>query len=548
MAEVTTKTPAQITSINKSREAQSAYNASHPWDARNIYTGALQPYKTHDANNPALNGVPILPPGPGEAQGTSGAPIDDASAAKTTQLPQTPGGVATPNTPTTPQITATNNVAQNLATTGTTAPPLGATGATKYQTGLANATASGATAPSDMGQARGAMSSFTPPQAPDTSSVDALLTGNPLIDGLMGNITQLLNPIQQSSTLMEDYQSLYKQSGLGEINKEIIDADTVINGTEDDIRNEIQTAGGFGTDSQVQAMSIARNKNLLKRYNQLVQMKTDATNQLNTMMQLNAQDKQMAQTQMNNRINGMFQLANFAQQAQNNIKEQYRWLTTTMGADGIYDAYKSDPRQLAMLEKTLGVAPGGMSKLAKQAATERKLGLAEKQASINASNASAANSWANADKTRYETNLLKNPTSNPQTQQVEKADVALTKVKEAQKMLNASLTPTGLLGRITRNLPGSQGYTLNQTVSTIKNVMSLTELQKMRDASKTGGALGNITEGELELLSNQVASLDIGQDKKTLVNNLGQVQTNYVNLLNKMGYVYDQESGDIVKP
>lgn len=208
-------------------------------------------------------------------------------------------------------------------------------------------------------------------QEQDTTAVDNFVSTDPGVNNLFKGITDLLNAQNQSSTLMQDYKKLYRESGLDDINEELIDADTVINGTEDDIRNEIQTAGGFGTDSQVQAMALSRNKGLLKRYNQLVQMKTDATNQLNTLTSLNAQDKQIAQQRVNTQISTMFNMANFAQQAQNNVREQARWLTTTMGADGLYDSLSKDPKRLANTEQILGLAPGGLSSLATQARTQR---------------------------------------------------------------------------------------------------------------------------------------------------------------------------------
>lgn len=239
----------------------------------------------------------------------------------------------------------------------------------------------GGSPPPDAGKAMSAVSSATPYE-PDQSAVDQYISADPNVNTLMQGITQLLQPQEQTTSLMEDYQKLYKESGLDQINHELIDADTVINGTEDDIRNEIQTAGGFGTDSQIQAMALSRNKGLLKRYNQLVQMKTDATNQLNTLSSLNAQDKQMAQTKLNTQIDSMFKLANFRQQAQNNTQEQARWLTQTMGADGLYNAYKNDPKQLSMLEHTLGLAPGGLSTAATQAAKQRTLDTALKNAQI----------------------------------------------------------------------------------------------------------------------------------------------------------------------
>lgn len=296
---------------------------------------------------------------------------------------EAPVGPVTPTTPEVPTTAPVSPTAPVTAPTPAPAPVVPQTGnvttaaasptptQNKYQAGLAAAQAGGATAPQDGGAAASAVTSYMPPQPPDTTAVDQFMSQDPSITTLMKGISDLLNPQKQTSTLMQDYKKLYKQSGLDDINEELIDADTVINGTEDDIRNEIQTAGGFGTESQVQAMTLSRNKGLLKRYNQLVQMKTDATNQLNTMMSLTQEDKKMAQQRVDSNISAMFNMANFRQTALQNTRSQYQWLAQQQGADGLYNSLSQDPRQLALTEKILGVAPGGLQKMATQAATER---------------------------------------------------------------------------------------------------------------------------------------------------------------------------------
>jgi hypothetical protein len=55
----------------------------------------------------------------------------------------------------------------------------------------------------------------------------------------------------------------------------------------------------------------------------------------------------------------------------------------------------------------------------------------------------------------------------------------------------------------------------------------------MRDESKTGGALGQVSDNELRLLSSAVAALDIGQSNETLKTNLDRVRKHYEHLLEK---------------
>lgn len=375
----------------------------------------------------------------------------------------------------------------------------------------------------------------------DTSAVDSFISTVPGVSDLMSSMTELLNPVNQTTTLLQDYQSLYKESGLDKINQEIIDADTIINGTEDDIRNEVQAAGGFGTDSQVQAMALSRNKGLLKRYNQLVQMKTDATNQLNTLSQLNYQDKQMAQQRLNTQIDSMFKIADFNQKAQNNVREQARWLTEQMGADGVYNAYKQDPRQLGFLEKSLGLAPGGMQSLATQAATERATKAQKGALELETLRSGLLTDQAQRSKIAAEITKLKSESTSGDAkvaartvERVNKAEGVIAKIGEAGKLINN--ISTGTSGGLFRMLPGTQAYTLDKTLTTIKANLGFDELQKMRENSPTGGALGQVAVQELEALQSTVASLDTGLPADTLRSNLEQIQGHYKTWLNTVGY------------
>lgn len=240
----------------------------------------------------------------------------------------------------------------------------------KYQQGFQAAQQAGIPAPQEAGAARGMVQQYTPTQ-PDTATVDGIFSEDPVINSIMQGITALNSPEERKSSLMQDYKKLYRDSGLDEINEELIDAETILDGTEDDIRNEIQTAGGLATDSQVQAMTLSRNKGLLKRYNQLFAQKQAAQQQLDTMLNLTVQDRQMAQQRISNQIGVMFNLANFRQQSINAYKETQRFALQTLGADGLYASMSSDPRQVANYEKIIGLPTGGLAVAAAQA-TQKK--------------------------------------------------------------------------------------------------------------------------------------------------------------------------------
>lgn len=396
----------------------------------------------------------------------------------------------------------------------------------KYQAALSTLQSSGTPAAQDAGQARSQVSAAVP-SVPDTSAVDNYVSQDPGVADLFKNITDLLKPENQTSSLMDDYQSLYKQSGLGDINKELIDAETVINGTEDDIRNEIQTAGGFGTESQVQALSLARNKGLLTRYNQLVQMQTNAQNQLNTMTSLDSQDKQMAQTRLNTQISTMFNLANFQQQAQSNTREAFNAIVSKVGYAGAYAAYATDPKQLSMIESTMGLEPGGLQSLAAQPDLDQELKVAQINSANRANGGSGSgasdpatvSAWA--QNIRSGTAKLSDITGSPAlksavslalaqggSSQTDILNTTASSLQELQTMIDNNHGFKGIGGAVGLgaaltgggSIPGSSGADFLAKFNQVKNDVVLPNLTLLH-------GLGRVTDREFQALTSAVTSL-----------------------------------------
>ena len=94
---------------------------------------------------------------------------------------------------------------------------------------------------------------------------------------------------------------------------------------------------------------------------------------------------------------------------------------------------------------------------------------------------------------------------------------------------NIGFTTTGATGALLGMIPGTGAYDQKATVETLQADAAFSTLQRMRDASKTGGALGNVSERELDLLMGAVGNLKIGQSEEQFRNNLAE----YVNLRNE---------------
>lgn len=105
---------------------------------------------------------------------------------------------------------------------------------------------------------------------------------------------------------------------------------------------------------------------------------------------------------------------------------------------------------------------------------------------------------------------------------VEKIDTTTDRLMEDidTAISQVSTLTAGPGGTLLAVFPGTSARDLQATLDTIKANVGFEALQAMRDASKTGGALGSITERELDLLQATLANFQVGQSPKQLIENL----------------------------
>jgi hypothetical protein len=80
--------------------------------------------------------------------------------------------------------------------------------------------------------------------------------------------------------------------------------------------------------------------------------------------------------------------------------------------------------------------------------------------------------------------------------------------------------------------PQSKASTLQNLIKDIQGNIGVDQLQQMRNASPTGGALGNVTERQLDMLTGLLGRLDITGDPKVLDDNLKRIANQYMDLVN----------------
>lgn len=85
-------------------------------------------------------------------------------------------------------------------------------------------------------------------------------------------------------------------------------------------------------------------------------------------------------------------------------------------------------------------------------------------------------------------------------------------------------TTAGPVGAIARRIPGTEAANVSAELATVAANIAFNALQQMRAASKTGGALGAISERELDLLSSVEGSLRQDQSPANLKAQLEKVR------------------------
>jgi len=106
------------------------------------------------------------------------------------------------------------------------------------------------------------------------------------------------------------------------------------------------------------------------------------------------------------------------------------------------------------------------------------------------------------------------------------ADRIISEVQDTKKMVSPF---TAGAGSWLSSIPLTESKDLSKRLTTIKANLGFDRLQQMRDASPTGGALGQVAVQELVALQSTIASLDQDQSSKQLKDALDKIELHYSN-------------------
>jgi len=107
----------------------------------------------------------------------------------------------------------------------------------------------------------------------------------------------------------------------------------------------------------------------------------------------------------------------------------------------------------------------------------------------------------------------------------------------------------GAPGLIASSIPGTNAFAVAQAINTVQSSISFNRLNEMRQSSKTGGALGSVSEPELKMLRDSVASLNQGLSENQFFKNWDRVMANFTKVVDgPQGQDTPSEGGTVADP
>lgn len=336
------------------------------------------------------------------------------------------------------------------------------------------------------------------PQTESPSILGGLQETDSMFDSLFTQYDDFNSPQQQRTSLLDEYNKLSGSLGIDKLNQELVDTKRIIEGTEDDIRNEITAAGGTATASQVMALSNARNKQLIKNYNYLLDTKNAATTQLQTMMQLSIQDRTFAESEFDRKMGFATKVIEFKMRATENARSTY----TSLISSGHADALLGDSYQNSLIEKTLGLSSGGLTKLAVEAKNKRLVDTVKTEVVDVGGRKYLINKQTGETIKEIGAGDVPTSLSTAQTQ----SDISNVQNLINDKNIRTAVGPTRLSRFIgagwDRLTGGRQNF-----IAGVEQLRSQLTLDSLIQAKARGATFGALSEGELNVLSASASKL-----------------------------------------
>ena len=118
----------------------------------------------------------------------------------------------------------------------------------------------------------------------------------------------------------------------------------------------------------------------------------------------------------------------------------------------------------------------------------------------------------------------------------QKARIVVDEIGRVERLIEEATIPvTGMIGSMARQYPGTAAADIDRILNTIRANVGFDQLQAMREASKTGGALGAVSQQENQLLQSVLGSLDQSLSEEEFRYNLRRLKDTFLDVIHGPG-------------
>lgn len=196
---------------------------------------------------------------------------------------------------------------------------------------------------------------------PQAAYFDSMAAQNPIVAQLYQMTQNIVSPQNTQQSFTQEYAQLSAQAGIPQLQSQLLNYQTMMNGTTDDVRSEVTAAGGFATESQVNAIAATRNNVLMKQATQLEGQLSNQQQYVSNVMQYSQADQTQVNTQVNEQTGLLETMASLQQTMNSNAVANYQKTITQLGGDMSAFASTVPASMQPYVENLMGFAPGTLS-------------------------------------------------------------------------------------------------------------------------------------------------------------------------------------------
>src|SRR3990167_5729364 len=226
----------------------------------------------------------------------------------------------------------------------------------------------GIQAPQNVGEGVAGINQFlqnVPTQQPQSSpQVDTFYLNDKNVQTQTQEIIDFLSPPSTQQMLIDGMKQIQSQQAqLSQDKFALMNLETVMSGSAEDIAKEIEASGNIGTQSLVASLAVARNSTLLKQASFLQNKIAMQQDLIANSTQLLSFEKEMANTQFSQRLGVMQYVQQNNDRMRNAFKDTIETIQKTAGWAGVLAAYQGNPRQMSYVDSLYG-GTGSVARLA----------------------------------------------------------------------------------------------------------------------------------------------------------------------------------------